>query len=235
MYALLTTIVKECLILIKDKAGVGVILLMPVALLLVMTLVQQSAWEISSQAKIRVLYLDEDRGPLGESIWKALDHMKIFKLEAQVAAAVAAGKVKVGIVIPPSTSRSAHSRAMSLVRAWMPGGRAAGSSGEGTPPKEVVVYADPLLQPAFRSALMSSLRLFLAGLERDILLEALSGRLGSEIGKDPSRHGTGMQGPKEMGKNRLVALKEATPLMGNRRLIPNAVQHTVPAWTLFGM
>jgi len=243
MYALLTTIVKECLILIKDKAGVGVILLMPVALLLVMTLVQQSAWEISSQAEIRVLYLDEDKGPLGEGIWKALDRMKIFRLEAaepgttgpQVAAAVAEGKVKVGIVIPPSTSESAHNRAMSLASAWVSGGHAAGGAGEGPPPEEVVVYADPLLQPAFRSALMSSLRLFLAGLERDILLKALSDRIGSEVEKGRPGPGAGVEGPKETGENRLVALREGAPRMGNSRLIPNAVQHNVPAWTLFGM
>ncbi|MDZ7697412.1 MAG: ABC transporter permease [Deltaproteobacteria bacterium] len=249
MHALRATIFKEGLILVKDKAGLGVILLMPVALLLVMTLVQQSAWQMTSQAEIRVLFLDEDQSPLSKAMAGALDRMEVFRLETaepgttrlQVEDAVATGTYKVGIVVPQSAGKAAHGRAMTFADAWMSGGGAntAVDPVDGSSPGEIMVYFDALLQPAFQSAIGASLRLFLAGVERDILLKALSGTppgAGHKgDGEDPSGPETGMEGSKDGRGQHLLMVREAVPRMARSRLIPNAVQHNVPAWTLFGM
>jgi ABC-2 type transport system permease protein len=62
------TVVKDLTELRRDRAGLLVLLVMPVVLVIVVALVQDSAMRATGMASIRVLFVDEDRGRVGEMV-----------------------------------------------------------------------------------------------------------------------------------------------------------------------
>ena len=78
MNRLLASIKKEFLVLVRDWAGLGLIFLMPVALVLVMTLIQDASFRKLDETKITLLYLDEDKDTLGIQVKQGLEKAGYF-------------------------------------------------------------------------------------------------------------------------------------------------------------
>ena len=72
MTTLLATIRKELLELRRDRAGIMVLLVMPMALVLIVALVQDNVMRATGETPIRVLLVDSDIGFLGRAIEKQL-------------------------------------------------------------------------------------------------------------------------------------------------------------------
>ena len=73
---------KELLLLFRDYMGLLVIFLMPVALVIVVTLVQQNLLKSMGETKTKALFLDKDRqtvGPKLEEVLKKANILELFK------------------------------------------------------------------------------------------------------------------------------------------------------------
>ena len=68
MTTLLATIRKELLELRRDRAGILVLLVMPMALVLIVSLVQDNVMQATGETPIRVLLVDLDNGFLGRAV-----------------------------------------------------------------------------------------------------------------------------------------------------------------------
>ena len=81
---LLATIKKEILILIRDKVGLSILFIMPMILILVMTLIQDSAFKTINEKGIPIVLVDNDKDTLGVSIYKGLKNSSLCFLSDSI-------------------------------------------------------------------------------------------------------------------------------------------------------
>ena len=100
---------KETLILIRDKAGLAILFLMPMFLIFVMTLIQDSTFKELDETQINILYLDLDGDSLGTGIENGLRSSGFFNVttvgedtglnKENMNRRVAEGKFQIGILV----------------------------------------------------------------------------------------------------------------------------------------
>ena len=76
-YKLWASVKKETLILLRDKIGLSILFIMPMVLVLVMTLVQDSAFKSINERGIPIVIVDNDHDTLGMSIKQGLHYSKL--------------------------------------------------------------------------------------------------------------------------------------------------------------
>lgn len=256
MLTVCATIIKELLELRRDRAGLLVLLVMPMALVLIVSLVQDNVMQATGQAPIRVLFVDQDHSFLGERIGKQLTagggldlvtRIKGTPVDATAAKkAVVKGDFQFSIIIPAGTGAAfqemVRKRAQGAVvtrgkepapaAAPLPAAAAAG----------VTVYFDPAVQGSFRTAVSNALQRVVLGIEFQEQARVLAETLPSEMRKAMS--GTmnpfmavGFAPEVSFRIDTAPMLKLNEEVAFNSRLLqrPTAAQQNVPAWALFGM
>ena len=126
MLKLWSCIWKELILLYRDFSGLMVLFVMPVALVIVVTLVQENVLKAMGETKTGVLLIDLDRKAIGQRIEDSLKKsgsVKIIKeingkpVDMETAQkAVARGEFQVGIVIPRGISDAFEKTARQRVK-----------------------------------------------------------------------------------------------------------------------
>ncbi len=257
MLKLWSCIQKELLLLYRDFSGLMVLFVMPVALVIVVTLVQENVLKAMGETRTGVLLVDLDRKTVAQRIEDSLrksGSVKIIKeingkpIDIETAQkAVARGEFQVGIVIPQGISDAFRKTARQRVKDSI--------SFEGTEKKKriadqepipgILVYFDPTLRENFRAGVVSSLEKVILGLDvkerLDLLFQLLPGE--TEV---VAKKAAGPMWSEEFKKRipkvqidwddtPLMTVKEKVARYGKEAIIPNTVQQNIPAWTLFGM
>jgi ABC-2 type transport system permease protein len=111
-----TSIIKEILILIRDKAGLAIIFIMPMILIFVMALIQDSTFRKMDETSLSVLFIDEDCDSVGFAIAQGLNKSEMIILEKTykgkildretLIRLVTEGKFQIGIIIPADATIS---------------------------------------------------------------------------------------------------------------------------------
>jgi len=256
MLTILATIIKELLELRRDRAGLMVLLVMPMALVLIVSLVQDNVMQATGEAPIRVLFVDADRSLLSEGISKqlkgggGLDLVSEIKGEPVTAEsakrAVVKGDFQFALIIPAGTGAafkemiSERAAAAIVVK-----GKVTPESAppERAPQSEITVFFDPAVQGAFRTAVVNALHRVILGIEFKEQAAILAENFPKEMKKAMS--GSMMNpfmaaplAPEVSFKmDTAPVLKLAEEVAFNSRLLkrPTAAQQNVPAWALFGM
>lgn len=254
MLTVWATIIKELLELRRDRAGLLVLLVMPMALVLIVSLVQDSVMQATGQAPIRVLFVDQDQSFLGERIGKQLTagggldlvtRIKGNPVDAEAAKkAVVKGDFQFSIIIPAGAGaafqETVRKRAQGAVVA----------KGKEPEPAEpalpagapITVYFDPAVQGSFRTAVSNALHRVVLGIEFQEQARVLAETLPAEVRKAMS--GTmnpfmavGLAPEVTFRIDTAPMLKLNEEVAFNSRLLarPTAAQQNVPAWALFGM
>ncbi|MGB5896206.1 MAG: hypothetical protein WBG58_18675, partial [Ignavibacteriaceae bacterium] len=65
---LFASIHKEFLLLVRDRAGLALMFLMPLALVIVITIIQDNTFKIVSNSKISLILVNNDQGDIGKTI-----------------------------------------------------------------------------------------------------------------------------------------------------------------------
>ncbi len=78
MYKLWISIKKEVLILIRDKIGLSLMFMMPIALAIIIASVQNSTYELVSNKKIPIIILNNDTGEAGKELLKHVETGGMF-------------------------------------------------------------------------------------------------------------------------------------------------------------
>jgi len=101
---------KEILLLLRDKAGLALLFIMPTLLVVVMTYIQDAAFRVLSNDKVEVIWVDNDGSKISNSIKTELEASGYFVLIDSLnneklgveegKELISNGDYQVGIVIP---------------------------------------------------------------------------------------------------------------------------------------
>lgn len=230
MHKLWASSIKEYKILSRDLGGIAILFLMPLVLLIVITLIQDSSFKAVNSVKIPILLVDNDKGEVSKSITEGLMSSDAFTVIAAENADDAKSKVfngdyQLAIVIPEALSQSLATKVNANVERML----AAFGLEEDTitnnnkkvEPFQVTLYFDPATQGSFKNQVKSGIDKMISKIETATIYSAFQEQLGEEeqlFETDP-----------------FITFKEITPTDGVADIIPNSAQHNVPAWALFAI
>lgn len=234
MKRLWATIKKEFLILVRDWAGLGLIFIMPAILVLVMTLIQDASFRKLNETKITLLYLDEDLDTLGLRVKQGLEETKYFGVittidgkgltEQEILRQVAAGNYQIGIRVPKGSTDAIRARGRQLVQQTILGMEAPAQ--DTLDKASIIIIYDPAMKNSFRLTVRNALENFTSRIEAGILFKALSDEMAQYLPEPPAPLS---------GAGSSINYQEIYATDAYSEIIPNSVQHNVPAWTIFAM
>jgi ABC-2 type transport system permease protein len=250
---MLASVMKEWRLLIRDRAGLLMLFLMPSLLVIVVSVVQMNVLKTMGDDPVALLWVDQDQGDLAQMLREGLaaskgvvpvDHLQGQPVdESGALERVSVGEYQVCLIIPPEFSQAVRARAeMAVERMLAPEKHAPGAE---TPLPEIAVHFDPLASGAFRSAVSQALQRLLAGIETRMKLAAFARRLPEHVAAALTEVmgpavSAGIRDklsemPLEWDTQPLIVLQETAVRRGGFAQIPSAVQQNVPAWGLFGI
>ena len=253
MIKLRATVFKELLILIRDRSGMAVLFLMPAALVVVISLVQENVMKTTGESHIEILFADQDRQELTRSMEEHLQKSGSVKIirqingkgitEASARKMVADGDFQICIVIPPGFSDRVQKQALRQIRSAFGAENSAETHAENESLPGLAVYFDPMVQGSFRSAMINALNGMILSLEMEIKAQIISQvvpaqiRAAFETALEP--YGMAFSGEKVISvdsrwaQERIAEIRTASDT--EREKLPTSVQQNVPAWAIFGM
>ncbi|NIT64864.1 MAG: ABC transporter permease [Gammaproteobacteria bacterium] len=257
MLKLWATISKELLMLWRDRAGLLILFVMPAALVLVISLVQDNVLRATGESTIEVLLVDQDDGWAGQFLREALSGQRGIILveelngepltEAAGRAAVSRGEYQFCTVVPGGTTQAIKSRALQLAVQSFRGQGAlvdeAVGAGESST-TQMALYTDPAVRETLRLAVVSALDRAVFALETEEKLKGIAQVMPAQLQRILHRKApmaaTALQGLDEelkieWNRQSLLSVAPRAARDDGREQMPNAVQQNVPAWTLFGM
>ncbi len=236
MFKLWATIRKDVRVLLRDKVGIALMFAMPIILVVVVTSIQNSTFQLVNKNRLPIVIANQDTGQSSKQLLTAIDKIGMFKVTElpknstaeQIADAMHAQDAMLGITIPGNFSVKVKQKADHV------SGKALTSFGlEGDTTKRTVgnvepltLYYNPILQESLRLSVKGALQSALQMVESRETLRTLYFALNeAELPADME---------KDMLDNRTIINEEPVSKDGTRQT-PNATQHNVPAWTIFAM
>lgn len=236
IYKLAMSVYKEFLLLKRDLGGLVTLFVMPLVLVIAVTLIQDSTFVSVSNAKIPILLVDNDNGKVSKTVYDNLQKSDIFTVvtkidnepltESIAKEAVFKGKYQLAIIIPEKLSVDLQAKIDQNVEKitsnlGMTDTLAKAKNTTVVNQKEVKLYFDPAVQMSFKNAVMSSVDKMISQIETKSIYATFQDQLG--------------EGNASFEQKSFITFKEIVPKVNNEEIIPNSVQHNVPAWTLFAI
>jgi ABC-2 type transport system permease protein len=230
------SVYKEFLLLKRDLGGLLTLFVMPLVLVIAVTLIQDSTFVSASKAKIPILLVDNDNGKVSKTVSSNLQKSNIFTVvtkidnqpltESLAKEAVFKGKYQLAIIIPEKLSVDLQAKINQNVEKitsnlGMTDTLAKAKNTKVINQKEVKLYFDPAVQMSFKNAVMSSIDKMISQIETKSIYTTFQEQLGD--------------GSTSFEQKSFISFKEIVPRENDKEIIPNSVQHNVPAWTLFAM
>lgn len=232
MHKLWASTYKEFLLLSRDIGGLAILFVMPLVLVITITLIQDSTFRSINDNKIPILWVDYDKGEVSKNIYDGLAESQSFNIidkesGSEAKELVFKGKYQLAIVIPAKLSSELEKKVNLNVEGLL----SKFGLEEETPPsqksdlerKEVILYFDPATQMAFKNSIKNGIDKMIFKIETQTIYKAFQ----SQITDDETEA--------IFDTESFITFKEITPSIGENEIIPNSVQHNVPAWTLFAI
>ena len=254
---------KDFLLLVRDFWGVVLLFLMPWALVLMMTYLQDSTFRSINENRIPLYLLNNDHDSLGDMVSQQILESNIFDVTTEVDGkilsakeveeAVSHGDFLIGVIIPKNaTARLRENVHHGVERAFNGGDE--DLDNEEIDNKEVVSTdasetnvdnvgaADPAiatLQSLEIKLLIDptakqSFRTSLIGAMRENALTVQNKLLLSEITRQVNRI-IPMSVDLNIDTSGLITISESYAQSDKAKIIPNSTQHNVPAWSMFAI
>ncbi|MDB5256507.1 MAG: transporter permease subunit [Chitinophagaceae bacterium] len=236
MYKFTASITKELRLLLRDKVGLMIMFAMPVLLVLLITSIQISAFELVNNSKVKVLLCNKDKGKGSQEFLSYLNEVGRFDLinvdmtedDRNVGDYLNDHDAFVALYIPEGFSDQIAKKAEFTA------GKALVEFGINESPDtlkmvkvdSLTIYFHPVLQQSLRRSIQGALKSVIQLVESKSMLNALYFSINGK--PMPASF------EKEMFANQ-IGIKERTTSHNGSRTIPNAAQHNVPAWTIFAM
>ena len=236
MYKLRATIIKDLLILTRDKVGLLTMFAMPIVLAIVITALQNSTFELVNDNKVPLLLCNKDTGEISRQLVTAIEKVGIFNLkqvianqsEKEISDRMHAKDALIAIIIPTDFSAKITLKAKNI------SSKALRDFGMDTDTvnavsnqvEPVTLLYHPVLQESFRQSIKGALRSTLQLVESKQILKSLYFSLNEK------------ELPEQLENEILdnqIAINEIPISRDGSRRIPNATQHNIPAWTIFAM
>ncbi|KAA1244639.1 ABC transporter permease [Aquimarina sp. RZ0] len=239
MYKFIASVKKESLLLLRDPGGLVILFLMPVILVITITLIQDATFKSVSSNSINILLVDNDQGKLSAEIQKNFDAIEFLTpvseidnikiTEEKASSLVASGAYQLAVVIPEGLSQELSKQIDKNIIKILEEFEGKEDSlkieaiAEKAISKTVKIYFDPVTQETFRSSVIFAVDKLVANIETKSIYEAFE----KELGESESL--------KSFNRAHFVQYKQINPSLSGESVLPNSVQHNIPAWTLFAI
>ena len=219
----------------RDKVGLALMFLMPILLVVVVTSIQNSTFQLVNKNRLPVLICNRDTGKLSKQFIGAVDKIGLFKLQ-EIDKSETADRIKdrmhdksalLAIVIPSNFTANVTAKAKNVTsKALKSFGLQGDSSRQQSNLNSLDLFYQPILQESYRLSVDGALRSALQITESRETLRQLY----FAINEKPLP----VSLENEILHNQST-IKEIPVSLGGPINIPNASQHNVPAWTVFAM
>jgi len=237
MLQLFSSIYKEILLIIRDKAGLAILFLMPMVLIFVMTLIQDSTFKKLDESRLEILFLDHDQDSLGIAIKEGLQgsgfislitsHKKKSLTKESIHQLLNEGKYQIGIIVPDSATQTIRIKVeMMFSQALEESDSIIKQELKSHDIATIILYFDPAIKSSFKQSVKSAIQNFTFAIEAKLTFDYLAEEF-KDILPSPDNIYFDPQGSIKFEE--LYATNEHT------EIIPNSVQHNVPAWAVFAM
>lgn len=235
MKKLRASILKELQLLWHDKIGLLLLYLMPILLVFIITIVQDSTFRLVNENRLEVVIANKDIGALGDTLIWQLEQSGSFDLtidttlsEQTLQAFILNENKLAGIYIPSDFSKKLKSNAAHITQTML---HEFGITEEKVQSElstsHLSFYYDPIVQDNFRHTLIANLQSLLYGVENKLMIAELFSEMGyDEIPEDLET--------KFQSTQTSITVAPAS-VTTQKTIIPNSSQHNVPAWSIFAM
>lgn len=229
LYKLWRSFVKEIQLLKRDSGGIVIIFLMPLLLIITITLIQDSTFKNLEGSKIPIIFIDNDKSEISKNIKLELQRSKTFDLltnydEKSAQNAVFSGDYQMAIVIPENLTKDLNSnidsKVQTIVSSFGLETDSTATKAVASKAKDIHLYFDPATNAGFKNSVMNAINKMVFEIENKKIYKAFQDQLGTT---------------EDLENKSLITFKEITPNKGKEELMPNSVQHNVPAWALFAI
>lgn len=232
---ILSIIRKEILLLIRDRMGLAFLLAMPIALVLIMTLLQDSTFKALENEKIDIIVVDFDQDILGNAILIALDSTDIFNVHQvkevdsisiqNAKNRVNSGEYQMGLIIPKKATKQIRKTISTEIKKQMSGANKTGVKKNNTKKTEIEIFFDPIIKASFKQAISGSIREIIAHIQTQMVFKSYTKAIERITGKKNSN---------DFPLNSINISEKSTGQFSETK-IPNSSEHNVPAWTVFAI
>lgn len=232
---------KEVLLLIRDKAGLAMLFIMPMVLIIISSLMQEFGWDaIAKDPTIDVLFVNADHDSLGNRIEHAFEHSGNFRLTdsiggrpltaASAKEAVQRGDYMIAVVVPEGATRTMRNTVRLTVAKTLAGfGMGSAAMLDAIMPDDslhIMLYFDPTVKRAFKQAVTSSIKEHYYRIQAEWVFSTFNQEMAVQMP---------MYNPPKEAFREIISFREEFPSYHEVEELPNTVQHNVPAWTIFAM
>lgn len=237
LYKFLMSVKKEILLLQRDFGGLVILFVMPLVLIITITLIQNATFKSLSDNKIPILLVDYDNGTISKTVKDNLNQNGSFSIVSQIDGnkltevsakeAVFKGKYQLAIIIPEKLSSDLQTKVEQNVNKILSGFGVADTvniskNQLAISQKEVRLYFDPATQMTFKNSVKSAIDKMISQIETQSIYKTFQDQLGES--DTPI-----------FDQKSFITFKEIVPTVNNKEILPNSVQHNVPAWSLFAI
>lgn len=236
MFKLWATLQKDVRMLTRDKVGLTLMFVMPIALAILITAIQNSAFKLVNDKKVSLIVCNADTGKIGEQFISAIREAGMFELsvgilcttESEIISNMKKNDALVAIIIPNNFSHKIETKAAAIGnKIFSELGLSADTVKTEIPDSDPVsLYYQPVLQESFRESISSAVKGALQLIENKQLIKKLYSSVNEK--KTPENL------EKELENKQTKVIEIIAARNGNRN-VPNATQHNIPAWTIFAM
>jgi ABC-2 type transport system permease protein len=235
MFKLWATILKDIRILQRDKTGITLMFVMPIMLVIVVTNIQNSTFQLVSKNKLPILVCNNDTGQAGKQLIATVNKIGMFKVlqiagnqnSKQMSVAMHGEDAMLGMVIPANFSAKVEAKSKNTAgKALKSFGLDADTLKQAVDIDPLTLYYSPVLQEPLRLSVEGAVRSSLQLVESRETLRSLYFSINEKPLPETLEN--------EMLNNK-TAINEIPVSREGARINPNATQHNVPAWTIFAM
>ncbi len=232
MFKFKTAILKELKILFADKVGLAFMFFMPVALVIIISIIQDSAFNLINNQNVEILVSNQDNDELSLELIELINQSGMFKVNVnnnldsiETYDLVMKGKDQLAVFIPENFTNSISLNAKSVARSAL----TELGMDEGLPKLDtnyrnngIHFFYAPVLQESIKQPAIGIVQAQLRVLENKTLIDEIYRMLEVE--------------PSENIADKYMAPIEQVMTKGeNSSLQVNSTQHNVPSWTIFAM
>lgn len=239
MRKLMASAYKEVLLLLRDWGGLAILFFMPAVLIITITLIQESTFKAVGESPLPIVLVDKDSGEIGRIVASSLREAPNIQLvteeggkpidETDARTLVSEGHYQIALVIPKGISNELNEKVNHNVNQILGEFALVDADTAITPveekewkTQEITIYFDPAAGQTFRNGVKTNIEQLLAKVEVQKIYDIFIDQMGLE--EDPG-----------LLNGEIISFKETIAQKGDDGIIPNAVQHNVPAWILFGI
>ena len=235
MFKLKATIIKDIRILLRDKVGISLMFVMPIILVVVVTSIQNSTFQLVNKNRLSILINNSDTGQASKQLVMAIGKIGMFKVsqvngpqtEKSITEVMHQQDAMLGIIIPANFSAKVSAKSKSIAgKALTSFGLQSDTAKKAGEVDPLTLYYNPILQESIRLSVKGAIGSALQLVESRETLRSLYFSINEK------------QLPQNLEDemlNNKTEVNEIPVSKDGTRVTPNATQHNVPAWTIFAM